>query len=71
MFLVPTVPLNLKVSSISSHQLSIQWLPPLSPNGNVTHYEINATWEKDDAKFLQQRDYCLERKFLFKCLSQK
>ncbi|XP_071446667.1 insulin-like peptide receptor isoform X2 [Hetaerina americana] len=56
----PSVPLNLKAYSNSSHELIIQWQPPQSPNGNLTHYRVVGTWEKDDPVFLEQRDYCFE-----------
>lgn len=47
---------------VSTEQLRIQWSPPIQPNGNVTHYEVTATWEQVDPNFLQQRNYCTERK---------
>ncbi|XP_046398133.1 insulin-like peptide receptor [Ischnura elegans] len=56
----PSKPLHLKAFSNSSHELIIQWMPPQSPNGNLTHYKIIGTWEKDDPELLEQRDYCVE-----------
>lgn len=63
LFTVPSMPISLKAYSNSSSEIVIQWLPPLEPNGNVTHYLIEAFWEKIDPEFLEQRDYCTERKY--------
>ncbi|XP_075217094.1 insulin-like receptor [Lycorma delicatula] len=56
----PTKPILPKAYSNSSHELVISWFPPNQPNGNVTHYIIQGTWERDDQNFLQQRNYCKE-----------
>lgn len=61
-FTAPTVPRSLKAYSNSSTELVIHWNPPAVPNGNVTHYVVRGTWEHDDQKFLEQRNYCSERK---------
>lgn len=61
-FAAPTVPRSLKAYSNSSTELVIHWNPPAVPNGNVTHYVVRGTWEHDDQKFLEQRNYCSERK---------
>lgn len=58
----PSVPLALKAISNSSSELVIHWSPPATPNGNVTHYVVTGTWERDDPDFLEQRNYCSERK---------
>lgn len=54
----------LKSYSNSSSEIVIQWQPPLDPNGNVTYYLVEAFWEKMDPEFLEQRDYCTERKWM-------
>ncbi|XP_046662039.1 insulin-like peptide receptor isoform X2 [Homalodisca vitripennis] len=56
----PSVPRALKVYSNSSSELIINWSPPRVPNGNVTHYIVRGQWERDDQKFLDQRNYCKE-----------
>lgn len=61
-FTAPTVPRSLKAISNSSSVLVIHWNAPATPNGNVTHYVVKGTWERDDQKFLEQRNYCSERK---------
>uniref|UniRef100_A0A1B6DYS9 Tyrosine-protein kinase receptor n=1 Tax=Clastoptera arizonana TaxID=38151 RepID=A0A1B6DYS9_9HEMI len=57
---IPSAPLALKASSISSSELNIHWSPPSFPNGNVTHYVVTVKWEREDADFLEQRNYCSE-----------
>ncbi|XP_054277589.1 insulin-like peptide receptor isoform X2 [Macrosteles quadrilineatus] len=57
---IPTVPRALKAYSNSSSELVIHWNPPAVPNGNVTQYIVRGTWEHDDQKFLEQRNYCNE-----------
>uniref|UniRef100_A0A1B6KAQ3 Tyrosine-protein kinase receptor n=1 Tax=Graphocephala atropunctata TaxID=36148 RepID=A0A1B6KAQ3_9HEMI len=56
----PTVPRALKAYSNSSSELIIHWISPIIPNGNVTHYIVRGTWEQEDQKFLEQRNYCTE-----------
>ncbi|KAG8231626.1 hypothetical protein J437_LFUL012555, partial [Ladona fulva] len=57
---IPSNAVNLKAYSNSSDELVVEWQPPLYPNGNITHYLVVGTWEKDDQAFLEQRDYCFE-----------
>ncbi|RZF38993.1 hypothetical protein LSTR_LSTR003736 [Laodelphax striatellus] len=56
----PSMPQNLVAKAESSSEIKVAWQPPLNPNGNVTHYVINAKWERDDSEFLAQRNYCEE-----------
>ena len=40
MLLVPSVVQSLEIVSFNSSSVTIQWRPPESPNGVVTHYSI-------------------------------
>lgn len=68
MILGPSEPRGLAAFSNSSSELVIHWQPPAHPNGNLTHYIVTGHWEKDNEEFIEQRNYCLERKDLFCCL---
>ena len=37
---VPSEPRSLKVASVNSSSVTLQWRPPKSPNGIITHYSI-------------------------------
>ncbi|KDR13786.1 hypothetical protein L798_12081, partial [Zootermopsis nevadensis] len=56
----PSPPVALDVTTATSSELTIKWLSPLEPNGNVTHYVVIGTWIKDDQSMLDQRNYCNE-----------
>ncbi|XP_059487087.1 insulin-like receptor [Neocloeon triangulifer] len=58
---VPSVPRNLKATSNSSSEIVVQWMPPSEPNGNITHYVIEAQLEVQEKSYLEQRDYCKEK----------
>lgn len=60
----PTPPRGLNIRTNSSNVLIISWMPPLQNNGQLKHYRIIGRMEVDDSKFLAQRNYCEERKFL-------
>lgn len=57
----PSTPRALEARSNSSNELVIKWEPPVSKNGNLTHYRIVGRWEEEDRNFLDQRNYCQER----------
>nr|CAD7460923.1 unnamed protein product [Timema tahoe] len=57
---IPSVPMSLQVFSNSSSSMVVTWQPPTEPNGNITHYIVSGSWEKDDPKFLSQRNYCFD-----------
>ena len=40
MCVVPSVPLNLTVSESTPTSLSLEWGPPLQPNGVILRYEV-------------------------------
>lgn len=58
----PSSPRALSTWSNSSSELVMSWYPPLEKNGNLTHYRIVGRWEPDDQSFIEQRNYCDERK---------
>nr|CAD7259749.1 unnamed protein product [Timema shepardi] len=58
---IPSVPMSLQVFSNSSSSMVVTWQPPTEPNGNITHYIVSGSWERDDPKFLSQRNYCFDR----------
>ena len=58
---VPSVPRHLRAYSNSSFDIVVQWLPPSEPNGNITYYIVEAIYEVQDANFLEQRDYCVDK----------
>nr|CAD7199357.1 unnamed protein product [Timema douglasi] len=57
---IPSVPMSLQVFSNSSSSMVVTWQPPTEPNGNITHYIVSGSWERDDPKFLSQRNYCFD-----------
>lgn len=61
-FLAPSEPRALTAFSNSSSELVINWQPPANPNGNLTHYIVTGHWERDSEEFIEQRNYCVERK---------
>ena len=38
--LVPSEPCTLEVASVTSSSVTLQWMPPETPNGVITHYSI-------------------------------
>ena len=59
----PSAPQKLLTYSNDSDVLIMTWHPPVEKNGNLTHYRIVGRYEPDDPTFLEQRNYCEERKF--------
>ncbi|XP_018329960.1 insulin-like peptide receptor isoform X2 [Agrilus planipennis] len=55
----PSQPREIVTEAINSSTIRIKWLPPLYPNGNLSHYHVLGFLEPDDPKFIAQRDYCL------------
>ena len=45
LFIVPSEPQSLEIISITSSSVTLQWMPPVTPNGIITQYSIqfNAT----------------------------
>nr|CAD7403900.1 unnamed protein product [Timema cristinae] len=54
----PSFPTNVYGFSNSSSEIVMQWEPPLHPNGVLTKYIISGMWQRDNQKFLDQRNYC-------------
>nr|CAD7572194.1 unnamed protein product [Timema californicum] len=54
----PSFPTNVFGFSNSSSEIVMQWEPPLHPNGVLTKYIISGMWQRDNQKFLDQRNYC-------------
>lgn len=61
----PSIVRALTIYSNASDTLVISWLPPHEPNSNLTHYEITGQMERYDLTFLRQRNYCIEREYIF------
>ena len=40
LFSVPSQPNSFEVASVTSHSVTLQWIPPETHNGIVTHYSI-------------------------------
>ena len=40
LFLVPSEPCSLREASVTSTTVTIQWMPPETPNGLITHYSV-------------------------------
>ncbi|PNF38775.1 Insulin receptor [Cryptotermes secundus] len=54
----PSIPRRIIAYSNSSSEIILHWQPPLFPNGEISHYIIVGWRHFDDAKLLDQRDYC-------------
>lgn len=39
-FLVPSSVLDVSYQNISSTSIQVSWVPPLNPNGRITHYTV-------------------------------
>lgn len=58
LFIAPSPPQYLHVTSETSDSITIEWLPPAEPNGKLKNYVIkyssnNISWDS-----LLKRDYC-------------
>ena len=51
--LVPEVVADLSVTDRSSCQVTVEWKPPSTPNGVITHYEV-CSWVLDRDKCSQK-----------------
>ena len=40
LFLVPSEPCSLREASVTSTTVTLQWMPPNTPNGVITHYSV-------------------------------
>ena len=40
LFLVPSEPCSLREASVTSTTVTLQWMPPETPNGLITHYSL-------------------------------
>ncbi|XP_026465449.1 insulin-like receptor [Ctenocephalides felis] len=50
----PSPPQKMTVHSNSSSEIVVKWEPPITPNGNVTHYIIDVKYQPD----VNDRNYC-------------
>lgn len=66
LFIVPTVPANLKARAVQPGELHVTWDPPNQPNGNVTHYEVYWRRRELDPRSYAPRDYCHNRELIIK-----
>lgn len=39
-FLVPSSVLDVSYQNVSSTSIHVSWIPPLNPNGRITHYTV-------------------------------
>ncbi|KAG1673625.1 Insulin receptor [Nymphon striatum] len=62
----PTSPLDLTSSHITENGLELEWIPPLKPNGKVTHYAISWVQEREDADEVWQQNFCEDLSISFK-----
>uniref|UniRef100_T1JFU0 Tyrosine-protein kinase receptor n=1 Tax=Strigamia maritima TaxID=126957 RepID=T1JFU0_STRMM len=53
----PSIPVDLKAVSYDPFEMTLSWLPPVRPNGDVAYYEIKGSLEKEQTYF-DSRDYC-------------
>ncbi|XP_060876851.1 insulin-like receptor [Metopolophium dirhodum] len=54
----PSPPQNLRVKSVTADSISIEWMPPAEPNGELKHYIIKYTSINISGDSLLKRDYC-------------
>ena len=54
----PSIPRYLRAYANSSSEIILHWLPPLYPNGELSHYIVVGWRQYDDDRLLEQRDYC-------------
>ena len=40
LFIVPSEPCSLREASVTSTTVTLQWMPPETPNGVITHYSV-------------------------------
>ena len=40
LFVVPSTPRSLEIISVDSSSVTLQWMPPETPNGIITHYSL-------------------------------
>ena len=40
-FAVPSAPDNFTVMDIQANEVTLSWLPPLTPNGNINEYSLS------------------------------
>jgi len=60
--LAPSQPRSLISRAVSSSEIEIEWEEPREPNGKITHYKVIGNKDDDSYDFINQRNYCLERK---------
>ncbi len=55
-FSAPSKPILTKLEA-TPDSIYIEWLPPAEPNGDVTHYKIEYTGDREGIAL--KRDYCV------------
>lgn len=65
-FTAPSPPQNLRVKSVTADSISIEWMPPAEPNGQLKHYIIKYTSINISGDSLLKRDYCQNSMYFFK-----
>ena len=51
-FIVPTEPRLLKVLNVSNTTVTLSWIPPDSPNGIITHYQVQYKRSDSSGNFI-------------------
>lgn len=54
----PSVMIDVSATAISYDTISISWIRPLEPNGNLSHYILKYQKQADDKNLILQRNYC-------------
>lgn len=54
----PEEPRSIEFAKSNYSTLNITWLPPISPNGIIDHYELVLELKETDLNKLSERDYC-------------
>ncbi|XP_045479042.1 insulin-like peptide receptor isoform X2 [Harmonia axyridis] len=55
----PTDPIDFNIEPLSPTSVKLTWESPEYINGILNHYHLYAFLEKDDAKFVNERNYCI------------
>lgn len=62
-YVAPSPPQNLRVTAVTADSITIKWLPPVEPNGQLNHYIIKYSSNNISGESLSKRDYCQNSMF--------
>lgn len=54
----PSIMIDVQAISTSYDSVTLTWIPPLQPNGNLSHYVLTYRRQYDDKNLILQRNYC-------------